>query len=130
MSFLNVVEIESAITALASTYPALTKLITLPNFTVEGRQSHALLIGSGKGCPQAGILFISGAHAREWGGPDIVINFATDLLEAYTLNTGLVYGGTTFTVEQIKSIIERLEVFVFPCINPDGRHYSQNTFPM
>jgi len=88
------------------------------------------LIGTGDGCPQTGVLLISGAHAREWGGPDICINFAADLLEAYTANTGLVYGGTSYTAAEIKSIIERLDVIVFPDINPDGRNYSQNTYDM
>lgn len=130
MTFLNVVEIESALTGLASTYPGIASLITLPFFTAEGRQSHALVIGTGKACPKTGVLLISGAHAREWGGPDICINFATDMLEAYTLGTDLVYGGTSFTAAQIKSIIEKLDVIIFPDINPDGRHYSQNTFAM
>ncbi len=130
MSFLNVVEIESALIGLASNYPSISQLITLPFFTVEGRQSHALLLGTGNGCPQTGVLLISGAHSREWGGPDICINFAADLLEAYTMGTGLAYGGTTYTVAEVKSIIERLDVIVFPCINPDGRNFSQTTFAM
>ena len=130
MTFLNVVEIESALSGLVKTYPTVTQLITLPNTTAEGRTSHALLIGTGQGCPQAGVLIISGTHAREWGGPDICINFAADLLEAYTGNTGLAYGGTSYTAAQIKSIVERVDVIVFPDINPDGRHYSQNTYAM
>jgi len=129
MTFLNVTEIESALTALASNYSNVTQLITLPFMTAEGRQSHALRIGSGS-CPTSTILFISGAHAREWGGPDICINFAADLLEAWSLGTGLTYGGTSFTSAQIKSIINNLEVIVFPDINPDGRNYSQTTVPM
>jgi murein tripeptide amidase MpaA len=129
MSFLNVVEIESALAGLASTYPGLAQLITLPYFTVEGRQSHALRIGVGE-CPHPAVLIISGAHAREWGGPDICIHFAADLLEAYSLGTGLVYGGAAYTAGEIKSIVERLDVIVFPDINPDGRNYSQTTYAM
>jgi len=129
MTFLNVTEIESALTALASNYSGVTSLITLPFTTAEGRQSHALRIGGGS-CPTSTILFISGAHAREWGGPDICINFAADLLEAWSLGVGLTYGGTSFTSAQIKSIIDRLEVIVFPDINPDGRNYSQTTYAM
>jgi len=129
MSFLNVVEIESALIGLASSYPSVTQLITLPYFTVEGRQSHALRIGTGP-CRRSAVLIISGAHAREWGGPDICINFAADLLEAYSLGTALIYGGTAYGAAEIKSIIERLEVIVFPDVNPDGRNYSQNTYPM
>jgi hypothetical protein len=67
-------------------------LITLPFPTAEGRQSHALRIGGS--CATNTVLLISGAHAREWGGPDILINLAADILEAGNLNTGLSYGGT------------------------------------
>jgi len=130
MSFLNVVEIESALMGLASAYPNISKLLTLPYFTAEGRQSHALVVGTGTSCPKTGVLVISGAHAREWGGPDICIDFAADLLEAYALGTGLVYGGTSYSAGEIKSIVERLDVIVFPDVNPDGRHYSQNSYAM
>ena len=54
MSFLNVVEIESALSALASTYPNTSRLIILPFGTAEGRRSHALVIGTGSRCPAAG----------------------------------------------------------------------------
>ena len=130
MSFLNVGEIESGLISLASAYPSITQLITLPFSTVEGRQSHALLIGTSRRCPEVGVLIISGVHAREWGGPDICINFAADLLEAYKLGTGLVYGGTSYNAGAIKSIIDRINVIVFPDVNPDGRQYSQNTYAM
>ena len=129
MTFLNVVEIESALMALASTYPSVAELITLPFFTAEGRQSHALRIGS-RQCYRSAVLIISGAHAREWGGPDICINFATDLLEAWTGGTGLVYGGTSYTAGEIQSLIDGLDLIVFPDINPDGRNYSQTVFSM
>lgn len=130
MSFLNVVEIESALSALASSYPLTCRLITLPFATAEGRRSHALQIGGGSSCPAAGLIIISGAHAREWGGPDICVNFAADLLEAYTVGSGLTYGGTAYTAAQIKSIVERVSVIVFPDINPDGRNYSQTSYAM
>lgn len=129
MTFLNVVEIESAVIGLATAYPTATQLITLPHVTVEGRWSHALRIGSGA-CPNTGILLVSGTHAREWGGPDILINFAADLLEAWSAGTGLVYGGTSFSANDVGSIVRNIELIVFPNINPDGRHHSQTSFAM
>ena len=42
MTYLNVVEVETATINLAAAYPSLTQLITLPNTTVEGRTSHAI----------------------------------------------------------------------------------------
>jgi murein tripeptide amidase MpaA len=129
MTFLNVVEIESAIVALGATYPSAAQVIHLPFLTAQGRQSHALRIGTGS-CQKAGVLLISGTHAREWGGPDILINLATDLLEAWTAGTGLVYGGTSFTAAQVQRIVDRIELIVFPDINPDGRHHSQTVYAM
>jgi murein tripeptide amidase MpaA len=124
MSYLNIDEVESALSALASTYPAVTELITLPNTTYEGRTSHALRIGVDS--LHDGVLFTACAHAREWGGAEICVYFAADLLEAYTNGTGLTYGGTVFSAYTIKAIVERLSVFVFPCVNPDGRKYDQD----
>lgn len=129
MTFLNVVEIESALVGLASAYPALAELITLPHFTVQGRQSHALRIGS-RQCYRRTILIISGTHAREWGGPDICINLLADLLEAWANNTGLTYGGTSFSAGQLQQILDSVELIVFPDINPDGRNYSQTVYAM
>jgi murein tripeptide amidase MpaA len=125
VTFLNVTEIESALIALNTAYPALTQVLLLPNVTYEGRQSRALLIrgNSGFTCRPA-LVFISGAHAREWGGPDILVNLATDLLEAYTANAGLAYGNKSFSAAEIRQIVDRTDVVVFPDINPDGRAYS------
>ena len=129
MTFLNVAEIESAVIALGAAYPSAAQVITLPFVTAQTRQSHALRITTGS-CQRTGVLLISGTHAREWGGPDILINLATDLLEAWSAGTGLVYGGTSFTAAEVRRILERVELIVFPDINPDGRHYSQTVYAM
>lgn len=129
MTFLNVVEIESAMIALAANYPAAAHLIALPFPTAQGRQSHALRIGTGS-CQRTGVLLISGTHAREWGGPDILVNLAADLLEAWSAGSGLAYGGTSFSASDVQRILKRVELIVFPDINPDGRHYSQTVYAM
>jgi murein tripeptide amidase MpaA len=130
MTFLNVTEIESALVALNSTYPSLTQLIPLPNVTYEGRDSNALLI---RGNPsfkcRPALVFVSGVHAREWGGPDILVNLATDLLEAYSTNAGLAYGGRSFAASDIRATVNRTDIIVFPDINPDGRAYSMGGTP-
>ena len=130
MTFLNVVEIESALAALNSTYPTLTRFMPLPNLTVNGRRSNALLIrGNGYFDCRPAFVFVSGVHAREWGGPDILVNLATDLLEAYTTNAGLAYGGNSFSGAAVKAIVNRTDIVVFPDINPDGRAYSMAALP-
>jgi murein tripeptide amidase MpaA len=125
MTYYNVTEVESALKGLRETYPSLCQRIRLPNKTHEGRTSYALRIGLGLADNRPAMLFIGGQHAREWGSSEICINFAADLLEAYTLGTGLIYGGKSFSDVQIKQVVETLHVIIFPCVNPDGRHYSQ-----
>jgi murein tripeptide amidase MpaA len=128
--YLNVQEVESAVISLVSAYPNLCELITLPLPTHEGRICHAVKIGkmSKKECDC--ILLTGGVHAREWGSCEICISFASDLLEAYVTNSGLQYGGKIFSNNQIRSIIENLNVIIFPDVNPDGRKYSQTVSPM
>jgi murein tripeptide amidase MpaA len=124
MSYLNLAEIDSALAGLAQQYPSLCELVTLPNPTFEGRTSYALRIGRKTSLADA-VLFTACQHAREWGGADICVYFAADLLEAYTLGTGLTYGGKQFSSLSIRRVVERLNVVVFPCVNPDGREYDQ-----
>ena len=130
MPYLNVTEVESALIALSAAHPGLCELITLPNLTHEGRTSHAIRIGLGPVDSRPALLFIGGQHAREWGSCEICINTATDLLEAYEANAGLAYGGQSFTAAQIKSILEKSQIFLFACVNPDGRNHSQTVSAM
>jgi murein tripeptide amidase MpaA len=127
MTFLKVDEIESALVALHNFYPFYTQLLPLPNITYERRQSNALLIRANPDftCRPA-LVFVSGVHAREWGGPDILVNLAADLLEAYSTNSGLAYGGKSFSAATIRAIVNRTDVVVFPDQNPDGRAFSMS----
>jgi murein tripeptide amidase MpaA len=125
MSYLNIVEVESAIANLAGAYPALTSLVQLPNASIEGRTSHALRISNGGFGTRDAVMMIGGVHAREWGSCEILVNFATDLLSAYTNNAGLQYGGKSFTASAVQDMMNTLEFVIFPLVNPDGRLYSQ-----
>lgn len=128
--YMNITEVQSALEALATTYPGTCELIPLPNQTHETRDVHAVRLGLGPLDNRPGIAFIGGQHAREWGSCEICVNFAADLLEAYSLNTGLAYGGQSYSAATVKRLIEDAQVFVLPAVNPDGRHYSQTTYAM
>ena len=130
MSYMNIDEVDAAVVSLAAAYPALTELVTLPNLTVEGRTTHAIRVGAASASARDGVLVIGGVHAREWGSCEICISFAADLLEAYSGSTGLAYGGTSFTAENVAALVESLNIFVYPCVNPDGRKFSQETDAM
>ena len=130
MAYLNVGEIESALEALAASYPDRSQLIALPNPTPEGRQSHALRIGPAGADGTATVVVIGGMHAREWVPPDALVYLSADLLEAHSLGTGLRYGGQSFSATEIGDLVEEGLVVLFPCVNPDGRHHSQTAAPM
>ena len=128
MAYLNVEEIETAIESLAAAYPETTELITVPNLTHEGRQTHVLRIGAAN-ADGGGVLLLGGMHAREWVPPDALISLAADLLEANDRGTGLGYGGKSFAADDIRQLMQALDIFVYPCVNPDGRHFSQTSDP-
>jgi murein tripeptide amidase MpaA len=129
VAYLNVDEIETALENLAAAYPATTELITVPHLTHEGRQTHVLRLGA-TDSEQDSVLILGGVHAREWVPPDALISLAADLLEAYDRETGLVYGGTGFAASDIRQLMQALNVYVYPCVNPDGRHFSQTADPL
>jgi carboxypeptidase T len=124
-AYLNVDEVEAAIVAAAAPpFSAFAELINLPHPTWEGRQCHALKIGSGSGAGRTGVYFLGGVHAREWGSCDILVNFIERIEQAYLNGTALTFGGRTFSAAEIKSIVDTLDIVIFPQANPDGRQYS------
>lgn len=128
--YLNVTEIESAITSLHAAHPETTEVLVPPHTTHEGRTTRLLRIGARDADEADGILVLGGMHAREWVPPDALISLAADLLEAHSLGTGLGYGSTSFTAAQVAQVVENTGLFLFPCVNPDGRAFSQTTSAM
>lgn len=123
--YLNVVDVEKALAAVAAPpNSAFTKLIKLPNKTWENRVCNALKIGKANNRRRPAIYFLGGVHAREWGSPDILINFVQQLTQAYRTNSGITIGPQSFTAAQIKKIVETKDTYVFPQCNPDGRNFS------
>jgi murein tripeptide amidase MpaA len=123
----NVDEIESAITNLASAYPAIAERISLPLGSRElNRTISCLRIGSKGANAVNGALFIFGQHAREWVPPEIALNLMADLISAYVDNHPLFYRGKSYTAAQVRAIINTINVFVVPCVNPDGRLWTQS----
>ena len=120
--YLSVAGVEGALQNLATTYPLFVKLINLPENSVEGRVSHAVKIGSGSGAKH-GVLLIAGVHARELVNPDLVLTWTYGLCRAYATHTGLTFGGKSYDATLVQLIVEGLEVFVSPLVNPDGRAF-------
>jgi murein tripeptide amidase MpaA len=125
--YMNVTEVESAVIALSGAHPSICQLITLPNMTVEGRSTHAVLLGTQAPNTVDAFYLTGGVHAREWGSCEILVNLATDLCDAYAAGTGIEYGGKYFSAGEVKALMEQINIIVYPCVNPDGRAYSQSS---
>ena len=123
MPYLSVNAISDAIDHIATTYPALTQIIALPELSVEGRQIRALKIAHGGGSNRTGVLFLGGTHARELVNPETVLSLALRLCDAYTNNTGLTFGPKAFQASAIQTVVNGLDIFMLPLVNPDGRHF-------
>jgi murein tripeptide amidase MpaA len=126
MPYLNVTEIESALIALNTAYPSICDLITLPHATAEGRTTYAIRLGTAPANSVDTYFLTGNVHGHEWGGSDILVNLAADLCAAYTGSTGVGYGGKYYSSSEVITIMEQINIIIFPCVNPDGRYYSQN----
>lgn len=125
MPYLNVTQVESDLAA-AANRPFMNRF-ALPENSREGRQCHAVKIADGGGGGRPGVYFLGGLHAREWGSSDILVNFVQQLRQAYDAHTTLTFGNKTFSAQNIATIVQTLDIFVFPQANPDGRRYSMLT---
>jgi carboxypeptidase T len=124
MPYLTSAAVEKAVQWLATTYPSIATVHVMPEKSFEGRTIRALKIAGGGGS-RNGILFLGGVHARELVNPDLLVSLAADLCSAYTGGTGLTYGGKEFDAQTVKLVVDALDVWILPLVNPDGRAYVQ-----
>jgi len=126
MPYRNYDEVETFLHLAEVNYPGFIQRIQLPNKTWENRTCHAVKIAKGNDPGRVGVYLTGGIHAREWVCPDALVYFIELLAQSYQNNTDITLGGKTFTASQIANIVNKLDVFVFPLVNPDGRQFSLN----
>lgn len=87
--------------------------VTVPHrpWTVQ-----ALRIGVHRDGSRVGILAYSQEHAREWATPMVTMEFAERLLANYA------------TDAETRALLEQVDIFVLPVVNPDGANYAFNDF--
>jgi len=78
----------------------------------EPFQVKAIRIGRYRDGSRLGVLAYAQEHAREWVPPLVTIETAERLLRNYA------NGGHT------KELLDNLDIFIIPSVNPDGGHYS------
>lgn len=127
LSYYTVDEVSAALDSVVASYPTLARVIDLPFTSAEGRESRALHLSTsfGDAAGRDALMFIAGVHGAEWGSCEIVLNLAFDILEAYSLPSGLGYGGKSFSMQEVQDLLDQRDIVIFPLVNPDGRHFSQ-----
>jgi murein tripeptide amidase MpaA len=124
--YLTAAGIEAGLQYLTTTYPSLCRLVLLPEASREGRTSRAVRIGSGTGADRPGVLLIAGLHARELVNPDLLLAFALRLCDRFTANRRLTFGLKSYSATRVRQVVQGLDLFLFPLVNPDGRAYVQS----
>jgi murein tripeptide amidase MpaA len=124
MPYLNVVEVESALQVVGATHPGFTELVTLPHRTWENRVCRAVRVAADLATARPTVVLVGGVHAREWGGPDILVSLLERLTAAAAGGTGISLPGYAVSAVDVERIVAGLDVVVFPQVNPDGRAYS------
>ena len=130
MSYMNVAEIEAGVAALADAYPETCTLIPLPNASGEGRQSHALRIGPPE-TPARPASSSSAASTPASGCPPTLLSILRPTCSRLMpLERGCATATRASPPRRSEDLVEGFGIILFPCVNPDGRHYSQTVEPM
>ena len=120
----TVVQLDAVTSLLAAWFPQVFTRVQLPETSVQGSSVFALRMRAGGGSStRRGVLIVGGTHSRELMNPDAIVEFAIDLLTSYLNGTDIRYGGRTWPAADVKLIVEAMDVWLVPCINPDGRTY-------
>lgn len=126
----TVAQLDSLSSLLASWFPTYFTRFQLPQTSVQGRPVFALRLRAGGGGERRGVLVVGGTHARELMNPDAIIELAVDLFVSHARGTDIVYGGKRWTASEIKLILESLDLWLVPCMNPDGRVHAMTVDPL
>ena len=127
--YMDALEVDAAISAIAAAHPASCSIIDLPHNTTGYDGSHAPALGPATvralritADPAArnrpGFLLICGTHAREWINPPLALEFAQRLLNNVDPTS------TEAAVVETTRIVAEGDVIIVPCLNPDGLNYS------
>ena len=126
--YMSSATIETVLVLLNGAYPSFTSLVQMPETSVEGRVIRAIRIRGGSG-NRNGVLLVGGAHARELINPDALVGLAYKLCWAYDNHTGITLGGKSWSTTDVRAIVDGLDIFILPNMNPDGREYVRTTDP-
>ena len=122
----SVAQLDSLSNLLATWFPSYFVRFPLPEPSVQGRAVYALRLRAGGGGERRGVMVVGGTHSRELMNPDAIIELAVDLFISHATGSDVTYGNRTWSATDIKLILETLDLWLVPCMNPDGREYVMN----
>ncbi len=99
--------------------PTIAKLCTLGIRSWENNPILALKLSDNVNAEEAGepeVLFMGCHHAREWPTLEIVSFIADTLARTYGINP------------EITSYLDNNQIWIVPCVNPDGFDYDYNYY--
>lgn len=82
------------------------------NVSRDQHAVYAIKIGKVRDGSKPGVFFYAQEHAREWVPPLVTIETAERLLRNYATHAAT------------RDLVDNLEIWVLPSVNPDGGHYS------
>ncbi|MCF8230855.1 MAG: immune inhibitor A [Bacteroidales bacterium] len=119
--FLTYDELLAELDTMAADYPDLiTERDTMPGGTsIEGRPLYYTKISDnpGESEDEPQIFFTGMHHAREPGGMMVLVFYMYHLLENYD------------TDAEIQNLVNNTEIYIAPCVNPDGYIYNEENDP-
>ncbi len=132
-SYLDTAGIYAHFSALHAAFPGLTEWTDLPESSsgYDGSEPTALGASPVKlfrirtpGPTKPGLLLITGIHAREWVPPLGAIEFVEQLLRNYDP------ASSDPDVQAVNALVEGLDIFVVPALNPDGINWSHHDYAL
>jgi hypothetical protein len=95
----------------------LDDFLNAPSYVDRGPfQPRALRIGTGDRGSKVGVFIYCQQHAREWATPLTCLETAERTLRNYA------------TDPKTKELVENLDIWIVPSVNPDGSHYAFHDF--
>ncbi|MEO6490950.1 MAG: M14 family metallopeptidase, partial [Ferruginibacter sp.] len=112
-------EMNAKMDALVLAYPNIVSKFSIGN-SYEGRPIWCLKISDSASIDEAGeaeVLYTGLQHAREAIGGTSLVFFMQYLAENYALD------------QRVTDLVNTRELFIIPCLNPDGYEYNRITNP-
>lgn len=118
--FFTYQEIQNKLDSMAILFPNLVKAkAPLDSLTIEGRPVYWMKISDNPNVDETEpeMLYTAVHHAREPASVSQLIMYMYYLLENYSTNT------------EVKYLVDNLEMYFIPVVNPDGYIYNETTNP-